>query len=487
MTDSESVPLPLPKPFPTPALDCKAKGGLFTCLGPLGPIGAATCADLVVNEFPTNLLAAHAGLSDGVDEKVEAVLSTPELVQTVCEGCYAEQATMFLGHPHKVCKSRFCYVQAFGCASNFIAETCKGFQSLPGVTAPREPVLDESVDVAELFLKDLTGEARSIIPADVVDDEGLTYYILYRLLSNLLLAPCIAPDELLPGLPLPGWEELQVINLTQTSELESGGLRDTPFIHVLRRNDKKELLILARGFITLTELRLATFEEQIDFVELLKEIDEETTAPGVDDSDRPGIRQTHAAIFEAVYPLVKDLVEKNKRDVERIILSGFSLGGPVAAFIAVALAVAYPDKRVDVVAFGPLRAFDAAFSVFLQSFVNPRYLAYEFDAVPETGCAIKGPACQADHPIAKGELNVYVDWPRRVIIMDEELGEPEDIGPLQIWPAHICSYLCWAVRNFAPDDEVNWCQRAPKDGKPLGKGLSWGDVCPFSVENLPIP
>jgi len=199
-------------------------------------------------------------------------------------------------------------------------------------------------------------------------------------------------------------------------------------------------------------------------------------------SDRPAVRAFNAAAFSAVYPAVKAMVDES--DAERVVLGGFSLGGPVATFLAVALAMAYPDKRVDAVSFSPLRAFNDAFSTLMQETINARTVVFEWDAIPQGGCA-KVPACRADK--ATGEIVEYAEWPGLIFIKDEDLGEPEDMSSLQIVPAHVCSYLCWAVRISNTTDPVNWCQKAPRSdglGKGNGMGMSDGDICPFSTESV---
>jgi len=245
---------------------------------------------------------------------------------------------------------------------------------------------------------------------------------------------------------------------------------------VVEKDDGEELLIIVRGTVTLTEGRLLTFDDQVSFFDI---IEGSSTSAAAD----PMIREGYGELLRAVFPSLRRIVEASM--AERVVVTGFSLGSTVASYIALGLATTFSDSRVDLVAFSPLRGFDQTFADLLVETLNVRSLAFEFDFIPEAGCETF-PGCSADET-PKDELRIveYVDFPGRVEISGEEIGEPNDINsPLQVWPAHLCSYLCWAVRNFQPEDEVDWCERAPRGGN-MG-GVSEASICPYSVERLPL-
>ncbi|CEL93763.1 unnamed protein product [Vitrella brassicaformis CCMP3155] len=134
--------------FPSPALKCGKKGGVLTCLEPLGPVAATHCFKSLFKAGLSNLLVASAhGELEGLEELVEDTLesaSTPDIARAACNECFANHRD-----PDEVCQSRLCYLTSFTCATNFIGETCEGWRSLPGIPEPQAPVIDPSLGVAE--------------------------------------------------------------------------------------------------------------------------------------------------------------------------------------------------------------------------------------------------------------------------------------------------------------------------------------------------
>ncbi|CEM18813.1 unnamed protein product [Vitrella brassicaformis CCMP3155] len=415
------------------------------------------------------------GFLDGVDgvAGLEDVLPLVGVGRALCD-CFADQGTGVLGQPEKVCESRLCYLTIFICL--IIGETCAEFPVLPGVFAPSPPVLPPSTQSADLFLADLTGSVAPTIPADIVEREGLTYYVLIRLLYNLGYGPCFGVAALAEP-PIPGWSTVNVLNLIETPEQEDGGLREVPFIQVVERDDGSELLILVRATGTFTEARLLTYEDQVAFDDIIGE------TAGTSASE-PMIREGLGEILRAVYPSLRRIVDEST--AERVIVAGYSLGASVASYIALGLATTFPDDRVDLVAFAPPRAFDQAFADLMVETLNLRNPLYEFDFIARSACNTAVGCSAADASKTELQLVEYVDFPAgRIDISEEDLGEPNGISPLSVWAPHTCSYLCWTVRNFQPDDPVDWCEAAPSDGQGDG-AISLGSICPYSLQRLPL-
>ena len=230
---------------------------------------------------------------------------------------------------------------------------------LPGITTPRPPVLPPSTQSADLFLTDLTGSVPPTIPADIVEREGLTYYVLIRLLMNFYGSPCSGGGvAALPEPPIPGWRTVHLIRLIETrrrangmgqegksecgcacgwvdgwmaaAEQEDGGLREVPFVQVVAKEDGSELLLLVRGTVTLTEARLETYRRQVAF---LDSIHGATSHPQADECGLwggckavPMVREGYGAILRAVFPSIRRIVDSYASTAERVIVAGFSLG-----------------------------------------------------------------------------------------------------------------------------------------------------------------
>lgn len=66
--------------------------------------------------------------------------------------------------------------------------------------------------------------------------------------------------------------------------------------------------------------------------------------------------------------------EGGKDGLSRVLITGHSLGGAVAALLALYAAETYPDLRVDVVTFGAPNVGNAAFGRRFNSAVNNRHV-----------------------------------------------------------------------------------------------------------------
>mmetsp|Transcript_20239 Transcript_20239/g.57894 ORF Transcript_20239/g.57894 Transcript_20239/m.57894 type:complete len:534 (-) Transcript_20239:2141-3742(-) len=506
---TEAIPVSLPDAFPSPAIDCHThqhhrdhththtrSPGLVSCVFPLGPIGAAQCARAIVGTAVGDVLGG-------------SVPGFVDVARGLC-GCFPAEARAERG---RVCESAYCCMSTLICGSGFLVERCAHLaNALPGITAPRPSALPPSTQSADLFLTDLTGSVPATIPADIVEREGLTYYVLIRLLMNFYASPCSGGGVgALPEPPIPGWRTVHFIRLIETPEWDDSGLRETPFVQVVAKEDGSELLLLVRGTVTLTEARLETYRRQVAFLDIIhgatshRQADECGLWGGC--KAVPLIREGYGAILRAVFPSIRRIVDSYASTAERVIVAGFSLGASVASYIALGLAMATSPSherhtadnshRIDLVAVSPVRAFNQPFADLMTEKVNPRTLVYEADPIPQWACKT-AVGCRANQPPPQTDTMgtvEYVDFPGRVEIRRGDLGEPNEMGgSLHAWPAHMCAYICWAVRRFAADDGVDWCLLRGRGhtgggmrvGVDESEGEGEGSICPYSVERLPL-
>ncbi|CDJ49827.1 lipase domain-containing protein, putative [Eimeria brunetti] len=193
-------------------------------------------------------------------------------------------------------------------------------------------------------------------------------------------------------------------------------------------------------------------------------------------------------IFSAAWPALQVYlasVDRPEAPLSRIIVTGYSLGGAVAALMAYGIALNYPTK-VDAVIFGAPRTGDSAFTAAWAKRVNGRNIAFTLDPIPRTPCK-EMPAC--DKPGTRGPLtlpqnflrlathsprrngasgrtesttttNGYGDFHGLVSFGPDELGGStrSRISPIYVSYNHICSYPCWLATKFNPGERRTLCQ-----------------------------
>lgn len=211
-------------------------------------------------------------------------------------------------------------------------------------------------------------------------------------------------------------------------------------------------------------------------------------------------------IFSAAWPALQVYlasVDRPETPLSRILITGYSLGGAVAALMAYGIALNYPTK-VDAVIFGAPRTGDSAFTAAWAKRVNGRNVAFTLDPIPRTPCK-EMPAC--DRPGTRGPLtlpqnflrlathsprrngasgrpegtsttNGYGDFLGLVSFGPEELGisTRNRISPIYVSYNHICSYPCWLASNFNPGERRTLCQ-LPDFSNQWDPALS-PDTCP---------
>lgn len=193
-------------------------------------------------------------------------------------------------------------------------------------------------------------------------------------------------------------------------------------------------------------------------------------------------------IFSAAWPALQVYLASLTNQVSpisRILVTGYSLGGAVAALMAYGIALSYPNK-VDAVIYGSPRAGDKAFAEAWARRVNGRSVAFTLDPIPRTPCK-EMPAC--DKPGTRGPLtlppnflkwvptsprmnggsgiadgptvtNGYGDFYGLVGFGPEELGGSarRRVSSLYISYNHICAYPCWLATQFNPVDRRTFCE-----------------------------
>ena len=211
-------------------------------------------------------------------------------------------------------------------------------------------------------------------------------------------------------------------------------------------------------------------------------------------------------IFSAAWPALQVYlasVDRPETPLSRILITGYSLGGAVAALMAYGIALNYPMK-VDAVIFGAPRTGDSAFTAAWAKRVNGRNVAFTLDPIPRTPCK-EMPAC--DKPGTRGPLtlpknflrlathtprmngasgrtesttttNGYGDFHGLVSFGPDELGGStrNRVSPVYVSYNHICSYPCWLATNFNPGERRTLCQ-LPDFSNQWDPALS-PDTCP---------
>lgn len=218
-----------------------------------------------------------------------------------------------------------------------------------------------------------------------------------------------------------------------------------------------------------------------------------------------------AHIAAAVWPaLSRHLVALEKdRPFSRIVVTGYSMGGAVAALTAYELALRFPGK-VEAVLFGSPRVGDSTFNAAWAKAVNGRALSFSLDPIPRTPCA-KMPVCRRtsdgfEHAAGPGldtlsaaglrkatdrgegssssadfvssQTASYSDFSGRVEFTADDLGTA---GPMQnpVFMAynHLCSYACWLAKTFNSNEKKTFC-KPPALGDPQWQPGIPKDVCP---------
>ncbi|CDJ40447.1 lipase domain-containing protein, putative [Eimeria tenella] len=211
-------------------------------------------------------------------------------------------------------------------------------------------------------------------------------------------------------------------------------------------------------------------------------------------------------IFSAAWPALQVYlasVDKPEAPLSRILVTGYSLGGAVAALMAYGIALNYPTK-VDAVIFGAPRTGDSAFMAAWAKRVNGRNVAFTYDPIPRTPCT-EMPAC--DKPGSRGPLtlpknflrfanhsprmngasgraeipaitNGYGDFYGLVSFGPDELGgsSRSRVSPMYVSYNHICAYPCWLATKFNPGERRTLCEM-PEFSNQWNPALS-PDTCP---------
>ncbi|KAL8275026.1 hypothetical protein Esti_001082 [Eimeria stiedai] len=193
-------------------------------------------------------------------------------------------------------------------------------------------------------------------------------------------------------------------------------------------------------------------------------------------------------IFSSAWPALQVYlasVNKPESPLTRILVTGYSLGGAVAALMSYGIALNYPMK-VDAVLFGSPRTGDAAFAAAWAKKVNGRSVSFSLDPIPRTPCR-EMPAC--DKQGMRGPLtlpNNFLKWATTSPRVAGNSGTPdgftptngygdmyglvhfgpEELGgssrgkgnPVYVSYNHICSYPCWLATNFNPRDRRTLCE-----------------------------
>ncbi|KAL8434634.1 hypothetical protein ACSSS7_003032 [Eimeria intestinalis] len=193
-------------------------------------------------------------------------------------------------------------------------------------------------------------------------------------------------------------------------------------------------------------------------------------------------------IFSSAWPALQVYlasVNTPESPLTRILVTGYSLGGAVAALMSYGIALNYPMK-VDAVLFGAPRTGDAAFAAAWAKKVNGRSVSFSLDPIPRTPCR-EMPAC--DKQGMRGPLtlpNNFLKWASTSPRVAGNTGTPdgftptngygdmyglvnfgpEELGgssrgkgnPVYVSYNHICSYPCWLATNFNPRDRRTLCE-----------------------------
>ncbi|KAL8448332.1 hypothetical protein Emed_003862 [Eimeria media] len=193
-------------------------------------------------------------------------------------------------------------------------------------------------------------------------------------------------------------------------------------------------------------------------------------------------------IFSSAWPALQVYlasVNKPESPLTRILVTGYSLGGAVAALMSYGIALNYPMK-VDAVLFGSPRTGDAAFAAAWAKKVNGRSVSFALDPIPRTPCrempacdkqGMRGPltlpnnflkwatasprvAGNSGTPDGSTPTNGYGDMYGLVHFGPEELGGSSrgKGNPVYVSYNHICSYPCWLATNFNPRDRRTLCE-----------------------------
>ncbi|PFH31371.1 hypothetical protein BESB_028060 [Besnoitia besnoiti] len=228
-----------------------------------------------------------------------------------------------------------------------------------------------------------SGAAEDALPEELVALEGPTYVLLWEGLRRLYdyfdfrvceteilaarsAAAPHAPPASSPAPPefLPGWTTEMILNAVQP-----GTTPRSPLCVIVRR--EKTVLILIRGTQTQFEWALnAQYELTFGWMDAW------------DGKVEAGFSRVFAAMSPAIQVYLGQL--KQRGELERILVSGHSLGAAVGCLLSYSLAASF--SNVDAVLFAPPRAGDEPFMQAWSRRVNGRAVRFALDAVTQVPC-----------------------------------------------------------------------------------------------------
>ncbi|CBZ56381.1 putative lipase domain-containing protein [Neospora caninum Liverpool] len=275
----------------------------------------------------------------------------------------------------------------------------------PASTSSSKFAFPASASVLELPLVSLQSVRSSSslnVPEEVVALEGPTYALAWEGLRRLYdyfelrvceeastraagfldslqveATPSASPFSPAPQF-LPGWETEMILNAVQP-----GTTPRSPLAVIARRG--KTVLILIRGTQTQFEWALnAQYELTFGWNDMW------------DGKVESGFSRVFAAISPAIQVYLGEL--KRRGNIDRILVSGHSLGAAVSCLLSYSLSISFAN--VEAILFAPPRSGDDLFMKAWGRRVNGRAVKFSLDPVIEVPCRIM-PLCDGKEDLGR--------------------------------------------------------------------------------------
>ncbi|KAL4431070.1 hypothetical protein ABPG75_006326 [Micractinium tetrahymenae] len=348
--------------------------------------------------------------------------------------------------------------------------------------------------------------------AAVLEEEGATYFWLYRLIQNLEAhLPCALAGAA-EWAPPAGWELVAMLNITEPDGEEA------PFAAIIVNEEAAQLAVAVRG-------TMLPGEWALDFSY------NHTEVPG--NPFGSPVHYGFGSVYEQLWPEVQaalsDLALGPSPAATQVFIAGHSLGAGVATLLAyaaqqlldaeaAAAGAALGNGTAPIVSallVAPPSVGPPDFVAQFNTLVNARRLAFDYDIVPQAFCSPSMPACSSGQQ--PGVLGGLLKRAGVQVIPTNEPGNVSSwsyatvggslpFGPAALpqdaasWPAlqdiqlcwainflyatHICSYACF-TSQFAPAAAANynlcWLSARP-EGAPAGMQCpGWPNTYPTTI------
>jgi len=395
-------------------------------------------------------------------------------------------------------------------------------------TAARKPTNSASTDPNvdyDLFLhpkssvQSSNGVISANIPQNISDDEGLTYYYLYRasFINVKFTQISLCGYETVPEM-VPGWKTVLLINNMHESdtEVDNSGRGSLPFAFISRR--QCDMLITLRG-------TYSSYEWRMDFT--ISQVNGNMTSTDFDQVPQGKHHGGFAAFSNTVFPsfvaLYEDLLASDQcggADVKRrIIITGHSLGAGVGSVLGHMIGIKYGSvASVDAVLIAPPNALDSDATKEFNKAVNVRALKTDLDPIPALPCDTVDmpggmPLCPDGHvltgpywetakftpvngvvPVKVSDLQTMSNDPRwtansianlqlKLLPSMSVSGTVLDVAGFQFSGMHVCSYQCHLGQYCQDPTTQTWgCSDNTIKGLPNSV-----EPCNFIGKSIDIP